>query len=297
MHTGLGRQVRSNRFNGLDARFLIVRDDRHLWLLLRCRRRLFQDFHLAIGIQHFGHLFLKVGIALFQVVSHFVRFHLFLVEDLAHRALRQVGKARMPFLRTMLAGVAGQKPRRPQFVGIAKFLCLPARQRHQPCLGFECDRRLPTGARAIVQRYHRAFNHGTLDATLNSLMMQSERSTNRKKRRVFPVGQQYPCSFHPARRLRSQLRYRFQPSRILISERQFNRPPPRCHDLTPSLGTRDLYRNPRNRDESPRYDNFHGIDRLVITAPKAMTAIGSALELCSGARAAYVNAFTFGAAF
>jgi hypothetical protein len=191
---------------------------------------------LAIDAQHFGHLFRKVGIALFQVVSHFVRLHLFLVEDLAHRALRQVGEAPMPLRRSMLASVAGQKPRRPQFVGIAKVLRLPACQRYQPCLGFECDRRLPTGARAIVERSHRAFNHGALDATLNGLVMQSERPTDRKKRRIFPIGQQYPRSFDPARRLRSRLRYRFQLCRILISERQFNRPPPRCHDLDPQFG-------------------------------------------------------------
>src|SRR5258706_1956115 len=169
MHAGLGRQVGSGRFNGLDARLLVVGDDRNLvGLLLQRSCRLFQDFHLAIDAQHFGHLFRKVGIALFQVVSHFVRLHLFLVEDFAHRALRQVGEAPMPLRRSMLASVAGQKPRRPQFVGIAKVLRLPARQRHQPCLAFECDRRLPTGARAIVERSHRAFNYGALDATLRS---------------------------------------------------------------------------------------------------------------------------------
>jgi hypothetical protein len=33
--------------------------------------------------------------------------------------------------------------------------------------------------------------------------------------------------------------------------------------FNPSLATRDLYGNPRSQRESPRYDNFHGIDRLV----------------------------------
>jgi hypothetical protein len=76
-------------------------------------------------------------------------------------------------------------------------------------------------------------------------MMQSERPTDRKKRRVFPIGQQYPRPFDPTRRLRSRLRYRSQLRRIRISERQFNRPPPRCHDTFYSvhLGTRDLYRS------------------------------------------------------
>ena len=114
------------------------------------------------------------------------------------------------------------------------------------CLGCGVDdgvvtRRLPTGARAIVERSHRAFNHGALDATLNGLMMQSERPTDRKKRRIFPIGQQYPRSFDPARRLRSRLRYRSQRHRILISERQFNRPPPRCHDLPPPVWAHATY--------------------------------------------------------
>jgi hypothetical protein len=34
-------------------------------------------------------------------------------------------------------------------------------------------------------------------------MMQSERPTDRKKRWIFPIGQQYPRSFDPARRLPS----------------------------------------------------------------------------------------------
>src|SRR4029077_15026319 len=72
----------------------------------------------------------------------FVRFHLFLVEDLAHCALGEVGEARMSLRGSMLASVAGQKPRCPQFVGIPKFLRLPARHRHQPCLGLVSDRRL-----------------------------------------------------------------------------------------------------------------------------------------------------------
>ncbi len=184
----------------LDARFLAVGDDRHFgWLLLRCRCRLFQDFHLAIDARHVSHLFRKVGIALFQVVSHFVRFHVFLIEDLAHRALCQMGEARVSLCRSMFAGVAGRKPRRRQFVGITKVLRLPSCRRHQPRLGFQRDRRLPTRARTIVEGSHRAFNHRALDAALDGLMMQSERPADRKKRRIFPIGQQYPRAFHPAR--------------------------------------------------------------------------------------------------
>ena len=81
---------------------------------------------------------------------------------------------------SMLASVAGQKPRCPQFVGIAKFLRLPARQRHQPCLGLGSDRRLSTGASAIIQRSQRAFGHDALDAALDRLMMQPECPADRK---------------------------------------------------------------------------------------------------------------------
>jgi hypothetical protein len=45
-------------------------------------------------------------------------------------------------------------------------------------------------ARAIVECSQRAFGHGALDAALDGLMMQTERPTDRKKRRVFPIGQQ-----------------------------------------------------------------------------------------------------------
>jgi hypothetical protein len=64
----------------------------------------------------------------------------------AHRALRQVGEDRMSFRGSKFVGMAGQHPRRLQFVGIAKFLGPPARQRRQPCLGLKGDRRLPAGA-------------------------------------------------------------------------------------------------------------------------------------------------------
>ena len=107
----------------------------------RSRGGLFQNFHLTIDAKHLGHLFRKVRIALFQVVSHFVRFHLFLVQDLANGALRQVGEAGISLRRSTLSRVASEKPRRPQFVRIAEVLRLPACQRYQPGFGFEGDRR------------------------------------------------------------------------------------------------------------------------------------------------------------
>ena len=63
MHAGRGRQIGGRRCDRLDARLLVVGDDRHriAWLLLRYGRRLLQDFHLPINAQHFGHLFAKSG--------------------------------------------------------------------------------------------------------------------------------------------------------------------------------------------------------------------------------------------
>jgi hypothetical protein len=49
---------------------------------------------------------------------------------------------------------------------------------------------------AIIERGQRAFGHGALDAALDRLMMQPERSAHRKKRWVFSIGQQYPRPFH-----------------------------------------------------------------------------------------------------
>ena len=157
---------------------------------------------------------------------------------------------------SMLASVAGQKPRCPQFVGIAKFLRLPACQRHQPCLGLGSDRRLSTGARAIIQRSQRAFGHGALDAALDRLMMQPECPADRKKRGVFSIGQQYPRPLHPARRFSARLRYRSQLRRISFSKRQLKRPPPRCHDFSSRslVGTRDICGNPKTK-MNPPYDN------------------------------------------
>jgi hypothetical protein len=72
------------------------------------------------------------------------------------------------------------------------------------------------GRGSIVQRGHRAFHHGPFNATLNGLMMQPKRLAHRKKRRVFPIGQQNPRPFDPARRLGSRLRYRPQSLHIRI---------------------------------------------------------------------------------
>jgi hypothetical protein len=181
----------------------------------------------------------------------------------------------------MLASVAGQKPRRPQFVGIAKLLRLSARQRRQPRLGFECDRRLPTGARVIVQRSHRAFNHGALDSALKRSADAVRAPDPPQTTTGLPGGKAISVLVPPGSPAPFVIALSIQLCRILISERQFNRPPPRCHDLTPSLSTRDLYRNPRIEMNPPRYGNFHGIDRLAACVRRAAPGPGGGV--CMGA--------------
>ena len=165
--------------------------------------------HLPIDVQHVGHLGGKIRIAAFHIVAHFVRLHLVPAEDLAHRALRQVGEAgvalRGPCWR---AWRARSRVVHSWWGWPPKFLRLPACQRRQPCLGLKGNRRCRYQAGAVVQRRYRAFGHGALDAALDRLMMQSERPAHRKKRGLFPIGQQYPRPLNPAPRLRSRLSYR-----------------------------------------------------------------------------------------
>jgi hypothetical protein len=64
----------------------------------------------------------------------------------------------MPFRGPMLAGVLGEKPRRPQFVRIAEVLRFAAGQINQPCLGLDRDGGLAARPRAIIERRHAAFS-------------------------------------------------------------------------------------------------------------------------------------------
>ena len=86
----------------------------------------------------------------------------------------------MAFGRSALAGMTSQKPGRPQFVGVTEVLRLATRQRHEPSLGLERDRRFPARTRTIFERRHRAFDDGPLDATLHCLVMQPQRPPDPK---------------------------------------------------------------------------------------------------------------------
>src|SRR4029077_6625702 len=108
----LGRQVRRRRRNRLDARLLIVGNDRLARFSCRGGSLLFQEGNLAIDAEHLRHLGLKLGVAAFQVVAHLVWLQLLPVENLAHGALGKAGQTVMPPRRSMFARVTGQQPRR-----------------------------------------------------------------------------------------------------------------------------------------------------------------------------------------
>jgi hypothetical protein len=120
VQAGFGRQV-SRRGDRPDAGLFVIGNDRHCiaWLLLRCRRGLLDDLHLAVDAQNLRHLGFEFGIAAFQVIADLVRLHLLLVEYLSHRALHELGEAAVSFSRSVLTRMASQQSRRPQFVRIA----------------------------------------------------------------------------------------------------------------------------------------------------------------------------------
>jgi hypothetical protein len=89
-------------------------------------------------------------------------------------------------------------------------------------------------------------------------MMQSERPTDRKKRRIFPIGQQYPRPFDPApgslRDCAIDLNFAVSasPSDNSIARRHAAMTP-----FTPLiLGTRDLYRSRKTQRNPPLMTTF-----------------------------------------
>src|SRR5208337_271199 len=152
-----------------------------------CPRGFLEKGHLAIDAQYFGHFRLEIGIAAFQIIAHLVRFHLVLVEYLAHRALRQMGKTRVSRRRPMFTRMARQQARRPHLVRVAELLRLAAGQRHQPNLGLVRDDGRFAGPRTFVERGQRATGHRPCHAALHGLMVQPQSPANREKRRLVTV--------------------------------------------------------------------------------------------------------------
>ena len=78
------------------------------------------------------------------------------------------------------------------------------------------------------------LRHGPFYATLNGLIYEGRALGLPQKTTGLPDTPTNPRPLDPARRFGSRLRYRPQPLRVRISERQLNRLPPRCIALGPS---------------------------------------------------------------
>ena len=262
---GLGRQVRGRGRDRLDTGLLVIGDDRHrIARLLFCGgRRLLDELHLAIDAQNLRHLLLELRVAAFQVIANLVRLYLSRIEDVAQRALSQLGKAGMPLRRPVLACVAGEKSCRPQFVRIAEVLGLAAGEIRNPCLGLGGDLRLPAGPRQIVERRQRTTDRRPLNAALNSLMMHPHGPPHRKKRWVLPGGHSIRArSTRMADSIRDRVIARnaaksSSPSANSIARR---RPAIAFILVSESNGkaTSEVTKN-----ESYAHDWFHGIDEVV----------------------------------
>src|SRR5260370_997810 len=116
---GFGRQIRRRGCEGLDPRLFVIGNDRHSldgFARLGGSFFTFQNLDLAVNTENLRHLLLKFSIAAFQIVANLVRFDLLLSENLAHRALDQLGETFVPTGRAVLARVAGQQPRGPQLL-------------------------------------------------------------------------------------------------------------------------------------------------------------------------------------
>src|SRR5215470_7664774 len=186
---GLGRQIGRGRGNRLDSWFFVIRDNGY-WLGRFPRfGSLFQDLDLAVHAQNVRHLLLELGVATFQIIPHLVRPDFLLAKYFAHRPLRQIGEAFVPGGRRVLARMACQQPRRPQFMRITVILGLFASQRYQPRFRLRRNCRLLARARPVIQGGQRAIRKRPLDAALDSLVMHANPLPDTKERRCLTVRQ------------------------------------------------------------------------------------------------------------
>ena len=192
---------------------------------------LFNDLDLAIDAQNLRHLLFELRVTSLQVIAHLVWLYFLPIEYGAQGALSQFGKAAVPLCRALLARMAGEESRRPQFVRIPEFLGLAAGEVHDPSLGLGRDRGLLAGTGSIIERRHWAIGQRSLNTALNRLMVHPHILRHRKKGGVLSVRQQHSRPLYPARRFRSRTGNRAQLRQILLANRQFDRLPPRRHEL------------------------------------------------------------------
>jgi hypothetical protein len=92
MSSGLRRQVGRGIADRLQARLLVVGDDRDVAGSGLARA---QNRDLAMDTEHFGHFCLERRVTSFEIVAHLVWLDLVAGKDLADRALNDGGHTRM----------------------------------------------------------------------------------------------------------------------------------------------------------------------------------------------------------
>ncbi len=187
-----------------------------------------------------------------------------LVEDLAQRALRQIGEVGVSRRRPMLTRIARQQPRRPQFIRVAKLIRFTTRERYQPAFGFVRNPALPAGSGEIGERPQRTKGHGFLDTTLHGLMMQPQGLAHREEARIIPIGEQNARPLDATCRLRARACDHRQLRQLFIVDHQRKRLSPRNHASNPP-SRKSRWRLPtmlRKIQESLPTKCFHGIDVL-----------------------------------
>jgi hypothetical protein len=147
----------------LDPGFLVIGDDRDLVAtVLTCGNGRPPHLDITVDAKHFGHFWLKLGIALLQIIAHLVRLHLVRRQDLAHRPLSQFRQARMTGLRPVIPRMRSQQAGRPQFVWIPKRDRLRAGKRDKPSPSFRCNHCFASRPRAVVERRQHPQFRGSL---------------------------------------------------------------------------------------------------------------------------------------
>src|ERR1019366_6528268 len=139
-------QIRGRILNGLHSRlFVNGYSDYRGCQRSTGRRRSVLQHHFLIDQQHLSHLALKLWIAPFQVILHFMRLQLLLLENPLHRGFGSTRQAGMSGANRVLTHMSRQGSARPQFGGIAQVFGLGASQMHHPrFIGCGNDRLLGT---------------------------------------------------------------------------------------------------------------------------------------------------------
>lgn len=96
------------------------------------RRNLVLDHHFLVNQQHFIHLALKFRIPPFQVILHFMRLQLLLVQNPLHSGFGGPSQAGVASGFGSLADMSRQRFARPQFGGVAEVFGLGAGQMNDP---------------------------------------------------------------------------------------------------------------------------------------------------------------------